>query len=133
VTTFVECGPLFVVSPGWRARITPFPAERGMGWGLELDFARLRPDGCLLGIVDAVRIRHLGTVGSEYETRARTEAMRAELAEHGVREWSELQQTLATWWAWEKRPPWAESSSTPAAPAVSSGAVVSMQDRYPRT
>ncbi len=71
-TSFVEIGPLFVVGPGWRDRIVPFPEARGMGWGLELEWHELHREGCALGIVDAVRVRHVGERGEGYDYRART-------------------------------------------------------------
>ena len=41
LTTCVETGPLVVLGPRWRDRILPFPEERGMGWGVELDWHEL--------------------------------------------------------------------------------------------
>ena len=74
LTTFVETGPLIVVGPRWRRRILPFPEERGMGWGVELDWYEHWKGGCLLGIVDEIRVAHLGEPGSDYD--AGTEALR---------------------------------------------------------
>ena len=106
LTTFVESGPLVAVAAEWLDRVLPLPAARGMGWGVELDWIDLRHEGCRLGIVDAVQIRHLGKVGATYDDAAVRERMRGELAARGVSDWGPLQRTLATWRPWRRRPPW---------------------------
>ena len=106
LTTFVESGPLVVVAPAWLDRVVPLPAERGMGWGLELDWIDLAAEGCSLGVVDAVRIRHLAKVGGTYDDSALRARMRGELAARGLDGWGPLQTTLATWRPWQRRPPW---------------------------
>jgi hypothetical protein len=103
LTTFVESGPLVVVAPACVSRVTPLPDTRGMGWGLELDWIDL---GCRLGIVDAVRIRHLGKVSATYDDTALRARMREELAARGLDGWAPLQRTLAVWRPWQRRPPW---------------------------
>jgi len=105
-TSFVEIGPLFVVGPGWRNRIVPFPEERGMGWGLELEWHDLHREGCVLGIVDAVRVRHMGDRGESYDFRAAAHRVHEELEDRGFDGWSELQVTLATWRPWQRSPDW---------------------------
>ncbi len=105
-TSFVEIGPLFAVGPGWRDRIVPFPEERGMGWGLELEWHELHREGCKLGIVDAVRVRHMGDRGEGYDFRADAHRVHAELEERGFEGWSDLQLTLATWRPWQRSPGW---------------------------
>jgi hypothetical protein len=106
LTTFVESGPLVAVSPEWVERVTPLPVWRGMGWGLELDWIDLRREGCRLGIVDATPVEHLGPVGRGYDDTALRARVREELAARGVSDWGPLQQTLATWRPWRRRPPW---------------------------
>jgi hypothetical protein len=106
LTTFVESGPLIVVATEWVGRVAPFPAGRGMGWGIELDWMDLVRDGCRLGIVDAVSITHLAKVGGTYDDSEIRARMRAELATRGVSDWGPLQSTLATWRPWRRRPPW---------------------------
>jgi hypothetical protein len=105
-TTFVEIGPLFVVGPRWRDRILPFPESRGMGWGLELDWHRLYQAGCRLGIVDSVRVAHLGAPGADYEFDGEAERVHRELEERGFAGWEDVQRTLATWRPWRRKPPW---------------------------
>ena len=105
-TSFVESGPLVFVAAEWVPRITPLPAWRGMGWGLELDWIDLTAEGCRLGIVDAVQIRHLAKVGATYDDAEIRARMRDELRVRGVSDWAPLQSTLATWRPWKRRPPW---------------------------
>jgi hypothetical protein len=106
LTTFVESGPLVVIAPDWTGRVLPLPRARGMGWGVELDWIDLAAEGCRLGIVDAVLVRHLGKVGATYDDAAIRARMREELAARGVEEWGPLQTTLATWRPWQRRPSW---------------------------
>jgi hypothetical protein len=106
LTTYVEGGPLVVVASEWTARVLPLPVRRGMGWGIELDWMNLVSEGCRLGIVDAVRVTHLGKVSGTYDDTAIRARMREELASRGVDDWAPLQQTLATWRPWQRRPPW---------------------------
>ena len=110
-TSFVEIGPVFVVGPGWRDRIVPFPEARGMGWGLELDWYGLFQEGCALGIVDAVRVRHEGSRGEQYDYRTEAHHVHAELTELGFDGWSGVQKTLATWRPWQRTPGWARKET----------------------
>jgi hypothetical protein len=106
-TSFVEIGPLFVVGPRWRDRIVPFPDERGLGWGLELDWLDLHREGCMLGIVDAVHVRHRGIPGQDYDFAGQVESVHAELADRGIASWADVQSTHETWRPWQRAPRWA--------------------------
>lgn len=106
LTTFVESGPLVAIAPEWTGRVLPLPRERGMGWGIELDWIDLAADGCRLGIVDAVQVRHLDKVGATYDDSAIRARMHEELEGRGVQDWGPLQRTLATWRPWQRRPAW---------------------------
>lgn len=106
LTSFVEIGPLFVVGPHWRDRIVPFPDERGMGFGLELDWLDLHRQGCRLGIVDAVRVRHVGAAGEEYDFAGEVQRVHAELVGRGYRGWADVQTTHETWRPWQRAPRW---------------------------
>jgi len=110
-TSFVEIGPLFVVGPSWRDRIVPFPEERGMGWGLELEWHELHREGCALGIVDAVRARHEGSRGEDYDDRTQAHRVHEELAARGFGGWIDVQSTLATWRPWQRAPAWTRARS----------------------
>jgi hypothetical protein len=106
LTSFVEIGPVFVVSPSWRDAVLPFPNGIGMGWGLELDWMDLRPRGLRLGIVDATPIRHLSAVGSGYESNREWDLLMKRLEERGNPGWKGLRKTLETWRPWQRRAPW---------------------------
>ena len=106
VTEFVEIGPLFVVSPACRSAVLPFPADAGMGWGLEADWYGLHTRGARLGIVDAVPMRHLTPVATAYEQGEERERMARRLAAAGLGGLHEIQRTLATWRPWQRTPPW---------------------------
>lgn len=112
LTTFVETGPLVVVGPRWRDRIVPLPAARGMGWGLELDWYELWKNGCLLGIVDAVRVAHVGEPGSDYDSTLEAERIHQELASRRYESWKDVQRTLGVWRPWRRTPPWRGRNGT---------------------
>ena len=103
---FVETGPISVISPAWSERVLPLPAWRGMGWGLELEWSELRAEGCRLGIVDRVTIRHLDPVGKTYDETVERAQMAADLAARGLTDLSAFHVTLATWRPWRRTPPW---------------------------
>jgi hypothetical protein len=113
LTTYVEIGPLFSVSPKWRDRITPFPSDAGLGWGTEIAWSKLSREGCRLGIVDATPVLHTRPPGRGYDTRAEMDRLEAVLREAGVQESGStrdqmltLQHTLSTWRRHRSRPPW---------------------------
>ncbi|HVF04190.1 MAG TPA: hypothetical protein VNA20_05065 [Frankiaceae bacterium] len=106
LTEFVEIGPVFAVSPGWRAHVLPFPADVGMGWGLEADWYALYQRGARLGIVDAFPMRHLAPVATSYEQAAEREQLARRVAAAGISGLHEIQRTLATWRPWQRTPPW---------------------------
>jgi hypothetical protein len=111
-TTFVEIGPLFVVSHPWVARVLPFPDGFGMGWGLELVWRDLRREGCRLGVVDCVTVNQRPPEGGRaYDTSAEAERLRSLLRERSLASPADAQRTLRSWQVWQVRPPW------PAAPA----------------
>jgi hypothetical protein len=111
-TSFVEIGPLFAVGPRWQDRIVPFPAERGMGWGLELEWYELHRKGCELGIVDAVRVRHVGPRGVAYDFHQQVHRVHEELRNRGFSGWSDVQLTFATWRPWQRSPVWVSTRPT---------------------
>jgi hypothetical protein len=106
LTTFVESGPLFAIAPTFRNRILPFPEERGMGWGIEIDWHDLVREGCRLGIIDSTPIEHLGTLGGDYNASEVKSRLFGELASRGHPEWVGMRETLRTWHVWQPRPPW---------------------------
>ena len=105
-TSFVESGPLVAVAPEWRDAVLPLPVDRGMGWGVELEWLRLQERGCVLGVVDAVPIRHLEPVGGAYDMTPYAARLREDVAAAGVSSVTDLQRTLGTWRPWQPRPRW---------------------------
>lgn len=105
-TTFVESGPLVVVGPRFRRRVLPLPEERGMGWGVEIDWFDLMRDGARLGIVDSVIVQHLGETAEHYDHVDMQRRLRAELEARGNPEWNGMRETLAVWRPWRRSPPW---------------------------
>ena len=99
-TRFVEAGPLVLLSPRARAALVPLPERLGMGWGVEATWAA-RAD-LRLGIVDAVRMRHLERTAAGYDASAQRVQEEQELAAHGFAGWTELQRATSQWWAWRR-------------------------------
>jgi hypothetical protein len=106
-TTFVEIGPLLVVSGPWVPRVLPFPEGFGMGWGLDVVWTDLRREGCRLGVVDCVCVRQRAPEGGrEYDTGPEGERLRSMLRERGLERPVDAQCTLRSWRVWQARPPW---------------------------
>jgi hypothetical protein len=105
-TTFVEIGPIVVVSAPVRSRIMPLPEDFGMGWGVDLLWHDLVREHWRLGIVDAVSIRHLALSGVLYDTDPEQERLDALLRARRLSSVEEIQRCLGTWRAWQWRPPW---------------------------
>jgi hypothetical protein len=100
LTSFVEIGPVVVFSPAALPHVVPLP-EQGMGWGTELAWSDLQRTSHLrLGIVDAVRIDHLGAVGVAYSSEDEFARTREILTEHGIADWSSLQRTHGSFRPW---------------------------------
>jgi len=103
-TTFVECGPIVIVSPAWRNTVLPMQDEFGMGPGLEEPWMRLRDQDCRLGVIDAVRIRHVGSPGADYDLQTASRAFHSSIEHFGGTR--QAMRTLATWPVWRRSPPW---------------------------
>lgn len=108
-TTFVEPGPMFVVNEPWVRKVIPFPPNFGMGWGLWLEWQRLRVSGCKLGIVDCVSMKHLSPIARDYAIGVEQERLRTLLRQHSLLRPQDGQRTLGTWRVWENSPPWETS------------------------
>lgn len=113
-TRFVEIGPVVVFSPGARPELLPFPDGFGMGWGLAVRWWH-RSAGRRMGIVDAVRVRHLSKVAAGYATEGEELRLRQCLTEAGLRSIKELHVTEATWRLWDREPPWRKAGDGTAA------------------
>jgi hypothetical protein len=68
-TTFVEIGPVTMLSRRAADVLLPFPAGTGMGWGLDAHWAAVAAEhGWRLGIVDALPVDHTAApAGSGYD------------------------------------------------------------------
>jgi GT2 family glycosyltransferase len=82
-TTFVEIGPVTLISRRAADVLLPFPDGTGMGWGLDAHWAAVAAEhGWRLGIVDALPVDHTAApAGSGYDrddARAAAEALLAD-------------------------------------------------------
>lgn len=60
-TTFVEIGPVTLLSRRAADELLPFPADAGMGWGLDAHWAAVAAEhGWRLAIVDGLPVTHRG-------------------------------------------------------------------------
>jgi hypothetical protein len=106
VTTYVESGPVVVISPQWRSRVLPFPEELGMGWGVNLLWSDLQQIGCRLGIIDGVSLRHLAPAARAYDVGPEAERLRHLMKARGIENIADFQRTPRSWRAWQGEPPW---------------------------
>jgi hypothetical protein len=102
LTSFTEIGPLFVVDPGTRDRVTATFAGSGMGWGLDAGVWPALTPPLRFGVVDEVRMLHLGKVASEYDAEDARAEMRQTVARFGVADRIQPQETYQTWFAWHR-------------------------------
>jgi hypothetical protein len=110
-TTFVEPGPLYIVSAPWVHHVLPFPDGFGMGYGLWLLWRDLQARGCRLGIIDGVTIHHPRAIATEYDVEAEVARMRELLRARGLSRPVDAQRTLGTWRVWAAEPPWTRGSA----------------------
>jgi hypothetical protein len=97
LTSFVEIGPIIVVTRRGRDWFLPFP-EEGMGWGTEVYWYQAWQRGARLGIVDAVEMQHLGSAEEadmEYDATPERARRSRLLASVGVERWHDIQVTTA--------------------------------------
>jgi hypothetical protein len=106
-TDFVEIGPVLLVAEHFLDRVLPFPEGAGMGWGLEAEWSRLRTAEDRFGIVDYIRMRHLGSIGADYSAMAEeTRRLAKSLGQIGRSDLKELCRTRGRWMPWRSRPGW---------------------------
>lgn len=66
-THFVEIGPITLLRGAALERLVPFPADLGMGWGLDVHWGAIaREAGWPIGVVDAVPLLHRHPVAGGY-------------------------------------------------------------------
>jgi hypothetical protein len=105
LSRFVDQGPLLVLSPAGRRAILPFSEDLGMGWGAELAWAC--DDSLRIGLLDAIRMRHLAPVSrTSYDVDAEW-ARAADLLDRSQwASWREVQAEQDRWRRGRRRPPW---------------------------
>lgn len=97
-TTFVEQGPLFVLSPKGQAHLLPFPEDMGMGWGVEVLWGEaVRREGLRFGIVDGVPARHVSPPAQTYDRTPEVGRVSDVLKAHGHSKFADIQQELRRW------------------------------------
>ncbi len=103
LTTFVEIGPVFVLSPEMRVAVVPFPERTPMGWGVDVGWTECLNQGRRFGVVDAVRILHRDAIASGYVSGRPDEeaALRDALMRRGVEKPSDLQHLVACLRPWQ--------------------------------
>lgn len=111
-TTFVEIGPLFVISPEWRTKFLPFPNDIGMGWGLELAWFRVQQAGCRFGVVDDVSLVHLVPPGASYMSDSDEYERLGRLERESGTSMEDTERVVTTWWRWQRLPPWQAPNSS---------------------
>jgi hypothetical protein len=83
-TSFVEQGPVLVLSSRAQKAMLPLPEDLGMAWGAEIRWAQLVEQHRLrLAILDAVAIHHLPPTGG-YDRLAQRDQLRLMLDEAGI-------------------------------------------------
>ncbi len=94
-TTFVEQGPVVVLSAAAQEVLLPLPEDLGMGWGAEVRWTGLALERDLrMAIVDATSIDHLTQPGVAYDRSAEFDQLSALLAEGGHARVEVLQREL---------------------------------------
>jgi hypothetical protein len=97
-TRFVEIGPVAAIREDAARELLPFPADAGMGWGVDLHWSHVAAEhGWRMGIVDAVPIRHEDKGhGNTYMVQRAADAQERFLAAHPHATRDEALRTLRT-------------------------------------
>lgn len=91
-TGWVEQGPVLALSPRAQELVLPLPEDVGMGWGVDIRWARLAGEhGMALGIVDAAVVWHLVPPAGGYDTTTEIARVEEELRRSGASSIAELQ------------------------------------------
>ncbi|WP_116449477.1 hypothetical protein [Blastococcus litoris] len=96
-TGFVEIGPIVLMDDRARRLALPLPTRTLMGWGVDVEWTTLQRQGIRLGVVDAVRVEHLGAVAADYGTAAERQALDDSLAAAGLTSIDEAIATTRRW------------------------------------
>jgi hypothetical protein len=104
-TGFVEIGPLVAMRESLRPALLPLDESLGMGWGQDHMWARYYSDhGIRVGIIDGVRMRHLGRAGAGYDVAAARQQLNRCLERSGYTSFRDPMVTYERWWPWQPRP-----------------------------
>jgi len=99
ITKWIECGPLFLVSPRARHRVLPLAAP-GMGWVLEHRWSRLERERVVrLGIVDSCHVVHVQPAMGEYSAERELGIV---IGEVGTGDVAALKGVRGSLWRWER-------------------------------
>ena len=102
-TTFVEQGPLLVLSKRAQEVFLPLPEDLGMGWGAEVRWSSVFANRQLnLGIVDALATRHL-PADDGYDRNAQRRQLSEILEEAGIESLEQLQREYSRLGPWKGR------------------------------
>lgn len=98
-TRWVEIGPIVLFDQAARTRVLPFP-EQGMGWGVEAEWAAHRDLN--MGVVDAVRMRHLVPSQKSYDTSLEQRDLEERYSRLGVTEADvdRMRLPVRSWYCW---------------------------------
>ena len=107
-TGFVEVGPFVAIAPTARHALLPLDESLGMGWGQDYLWARAcREAGITMAIVDAVRMRHAGSV-TAYDRDAAYRALGDAMERSGFTTVDAVHTVTRRWPVW-RPPPWRHS------------------------
>lgn len=101
-TNFVEIGPVVIAAAEIRGALLPFSEETPMGWAVDTEWTDLEATGHSFDILDAVRVKHIGVVGSGYEddvAAVEREALLRAASERGLdpKSWRRTLATVRPW------------------------------------
>lgn len=111
LTSFVEIGPIFIISPEWVKPVAASFRGAAMGWGLEARWSNLQSFGLRLGLVDECRMAHFAAPAKTYDRTEAFTSMRAILTETRVGYLENLMRRHGRWYADEPAPRWVRTDS----------------------
>lgn len=102
-TTFVEQGPLLLLSAAAQDLLLPLPEDLSMGWGVEVRWShQAEATGLRLGIVDAVGILHEAPAGGAYDRAVEEAVLAAEVSRAGLGDLRDLHRVLERVRPWHR-------------------------------
>jgi hypothetical protein len=100
-TRWVEIGPIVLFDRDARERVLPFP-EAGMGWGVDAEWAAHQD--LRLGIIDAIRMRHLVPGQTSYDISREQQDLEDRYRKLGVTEADveRMRRSVRSWYCWSR-------------------------------